>query len=223
MHEEFVFRIPHSMLEFRIRSEGSMDGLVYVSGSFRSGGPGERQRLRSRPALRRRRVRRHSRLQRPRVQARTPHRPAVRLRQGDPARDPALARATSAPSSLDDLPRRTAITDGYIRLVVTRGPGDLGLDPRSCAARRSRSSSSSRRWRSTRRPRPGFDVVTSTFRRNVAGGAQPVDQVAELPEQRAGADRGERPRRRRGADARRDGYVAEATVDNFFSSPSTAW
>ncbi|MGE5280227.1 MAG: branched-chain-amino-acid transaminase [Deltaproteobacteria bacterium] len=25
------------------------------------------------------------------------------------------------------------ITDGYIRVVVTRGPGDLGLDPRNCA------------------------------------------------------------------------------------------
>src|SRR6201982_1637951 len=28
--------------------------------------------------------------------------------------------------------RRTAIADGYIRLVVTRGPGDLGIDPRKC-------------------------------------------------------------------------------------------
>src|SRR5882724_2946125 len=28
--------------------------------------------------------------------------------------------------------RRNAIHDGYIRLVVTRGPGDLGIDPRTC-------------------------------------------------------------------------------------------
>ncbi len=28
--------------------------------------------------------------------------------------------------------RRNAIRDGYIRLVVSRGPGDLGLDPRKC-------------------------------------------------------------------------------------------
>src|ERR1700730_17136976 len=28
--------------------------------------------------------------------------------------------------------RRNAIHDGYIRLVVTRGPGDLGIDPRKC-------------------------------------------------------------------------------------------
>src|SRR6516164_2342695 len=28
--------------------------------------------------------------------------------------------------------RRNEISDGYIRLVVTRGPGDLGIDPGSC-------------------------------------------------------------------------------------------
>jgi len=29
--------------------------------------------------------------------------------------------------------RRNGIRDGYIRLVVSRGPGDLGLDPRKCS------------------------------------------------------------------------------------------
>jgi len=28
---------------------------------------------------------------------------------------------------------KSAIKDSYIRLVVTRGVGDLGLDPRKCA------------------------------------------------------------------------------------------
>ena len=28
--------------------------------------------------------------------------------------------------------RRNEISDGYIRLVITRGPGDLGIDPRKC-------------------------------------------------------------------------------------------
>ena len=31
-----------------------------------------------------------------------------------------------------DTCRRNAIVDGYIRVVVTRGRGDLGIDPRSC-------------------------------------------------------------------------------------------
>ena len=29
--------------------------------------------------------------------------------------------------------RRNALSDAYVRLVVSRGPGDLGLDPRKCA------------------------------------------------------------------------------------------
>src|SRR5919202_5056849 len=29
--------------------------------------------------------------------------------------------------------RRNDIADGYVRLVVTSGPGDLGIDPRKCA------------------------------------------------------------------------------------------
>ena len=27
---------------------------------------------------------------------------------------------------------KTTLTDAYIRLIVTRGYGDLGLDPRKC-------------------------------------------------------------------------------------------
>src|SRR5438270_8230961 len=64
-----------------------------------------------------------------------------------------------------DTCRRNDLEDGYIRLVVTRGPGDLGIDPRKC-------------------PRPeliviarpqltmyaaashGIRLITSTFRRN---------------------------------------------------------
>src|SRR5690349_11391599 len=34
-----------------------------------------------------------------------------------------------------DTCRRNAIDDGYIRLIVTRGAGDLGIDPGSCRKR----------------------------------------------------------------------------------------
>src|SRR5499433_3666115 len=33
-----------------------------------------------------------------------------------------------------DTCRQNDIHDGYIRLIVTRGPGDLGINPRTCAA-----------------------------------------------------------------------------------------
>src|SRR5262245_62558075 len=68
--------------------------------------------------------------------------------------------------------RRNDIHDGYIRLVVTRGRGDLGIDPRKC-------------------PRPelfviarpqvtvymeataGIRMITSTFRRNAIDATSP--------------------------------------------------
>src|SRR5207244_2334732 len=35
-------------------------------------------------------------------------------------------------TTVRDAVRRNRQEDGYIRLVVTRGPGDLGIDPRTC-------------------------------------------------------------------------------------------
>src|SRR3954451_9881450 len=53
--------------------------------------------------------------------------------------DSAKAIRLAMPASRDDVAdlvldacRRNDIVDGYIRLVVTRGAGDLGIDPRSC-------------------------------------------------------------------------------------------
>jgi branched-chain amino acid aminotransferase len=48
------------------------------------------------------------------------------IRLAVPFESPALTEATEAVISA------SGATDGYVRLVVTRGPGDLGLDPRSC-------------------------------------------------------------------------------------------
>ena len=60
------------------------------------------------------------------------HRAAVRIGQGDLARDSDVAgrdvRRRSTTRS-----RVNKIDDGYIRLVVTRGAGTLGLDPNRCS------------------------------------------------------------------------------------------
>jgi len=111
--------------------------------------------------------------------------------------------------------RRNDIHDGYIRLVVTRGPGDLGIDPRKC-------------------PRPeliviarpqltmytaagsGIRLITSTFRRNAIDATSPSikslnylnNVLARIEANDHGADEALM------LDAQ--GYVAEATVDNFF-------
>jgi len=64
--------------------------------------------------------------------------------------------------------RRNEIVDGYVRLVVTRGPGDLTLDPRSCV--RPVMTIIARQAASLRRrdPRAPATVVTSSFRRPAA-------------------------------------------------------
>lgn len=111
--------------------------------------------------------------------------------------------------------QRNEITDGYIRLVVTRGPGDLGLDPRKCArpelfviAKRSLSVYKS--------PSAGIRVITSTFRRNSPQTLSPsIKSLNYLNNILARIEANDR-----GADEALmldlAGYVAEATVDNFF-------
>jgi branched-chain amino acid aminotransferase len=114
-----------------------------------------------------------------------------------------------------DTCRQNNIHDGYIRLVVTRGPGDLGIDPRKC-------------------PRPeliviarpqltiyaaagnGIRLITSTFRRNAIDATSPsIKSLNYLNNILARIEANDR-----GADEALmldgQGYVAEATVDNFF-------
>src|SRR5712691_3877972 len=111
--------------------------------------------------------------------------------------------------------RRNGISDGYIRLVVTRGPGDLGIDPRKCP-----------RAELIVIARPtltiygtaskGIRIITSTFRRNAPDATSPsIKSLNYLNNILARIEANDR-----GADEAlmldRQGYVAEATVDNVF-------
>ena len=114
-----------------------------------------------------------------------------------------------------DACRRNATSDGYIRLVVTRGPGDLGVDPRTC-------------------PRPevivivrptiaiyqsparGIRMITSSFRRPAPDTLSPsIKSLNYLNNVMARMEAGDR-----GADEAMildgHGFVTEATVDNIF-------
>jgi branched-chain amino acid aminotransferase len=111
--------------------------------------------------------------------------------------------------------RRNGISDGYIRLVVTRGPGDLGIDPRKC-------------------PRPeviviarktmqmygdssaAIRLVTSSFRRNSPDTTSPsIKSLNYLNNVLAKIEANDR-----GADEALmldvHGFVSEASVDNLF-------
>jgi branched-chain amino acid aminotransferase len=107
------------------------------------------------------------------------------------------------------------IVDGYIRVVVTRGPGDLGIDPRSCPTPQ---------LIVIARPsialyRPGLigiTMVTSSFRRSPPDTSSPaiksLNYVNNILARMEANDRG--------ADEALmldvNGYVAEATADNIF-------
>ena len=111
--------------------------------------------------------------------------------------------------------RENAVVDGYIRLVVTRGAGDLGIDPRTCP--RANVIVIARKALSIyRSPSTGIRVVTSTFRRNPPDTTSPSIKslnylntvLARIEANDCGADEALM------LDVH--GYVAEATVDNFF-------
>jgi branched-chain amino acid aminotransferase len=110
--------------------------------------------------------------------------------------------------------RRNGISDGYIRLVVTRGPGDLGIDPRKCP--RAELIVIARQFTMYVAASTGIRVVTSTFRRNAPDATSPsIKSLNYLNNILARIEANDR-----GADEAlmldAQGYVAEATVDNFF-------
>src|SRR5262245_10979884 len=111
--------------------------------------------------------------------------------------------------------RQNDIIDGYVRLLVTRGPGDLGIDPRKCP--RAEVIIIARKTIAIyRSPLAGIRVVTSTFRRNSPDALSPsIKSLNYLNNILARIEANDR-----GADEAlmldAQGYVAEATVDNFF-------
>jgi branched-chain amino acid aminotransferase len=113
--------------------------------------------------------------------------------------------------------RHNGLTTGYIRLVVTRGAGSLGIDPRSCRepnvliiARPIRS------FYADEAVTGGATVVTSMLRRTAPDALAPSikslnylnNVLARIDATDAGADEALL------LDA--EGYVAEATADNIF-------
>src|SRR5215467_8241306 len=117
--------------------------------------------------------------------------------------------------------RRNEITDGYIRLVVTRGAGDLGIDPRSCPrpdiiviAKQVRALYG-QSGQSGRTP-CGVTLVTSALRRHAPDVLSPAIKslnylnniLARIEANDKGADEA--------LFLDHNGHVAEATVDNLF-------
>lgn len=112
--------------------------------------------------------------------------------------------------------RRNNLRDGYIRLVVTRGKGDLGLSPTKCAKATVFCIAGSITLYPEEMYTKGMPLITATQRRNKATIVDPQIKslnylnniLAKIEANRAGA-----------AEAlmlNHDGIVAECTGDNIF-------
>lgn len=124
--------------------------------------------------------------------------------------------------------RRNDIREGYIRPVITRGKGDLGLDPRRCKSGSSviviAQPSISLYGKAYER---GLKVVTSSYRRVPPQSLSPSIKslnylnniMARVEANQYGADEA--------LMLDIHGYVSEATADNFFivrnSTVTTPW
>lgn len=131
--------------------------------------------------------------------------------------------AMQIPISMDEMAevvletcRRSNIRDGYIRLVVTRGVGDLGLDPRKCSKPTVFCIAANIQLYPEELYTKGLEMVTVATRRNIPEGCNPrvkslnyLNNIyAKLEANLAGVPEA--------ILLNQEGYVAEATGDNIF-------
>ncbi|MFQ5828243.1 MAG: branched-chain-amino-acid transaminase [Candidatus Methylomirabilia bacterium] len=119
-------------------------------------------------------------------------------------------------TALLDTLRVNGLRDAYIRLVVTRGVGDLGLDPEKCAKPSVIIITDTISLYPKELYERGMEVVTTSIRKNIHEALNPnikslnyLNQIlARLEVNRAGMPEG--------LILSQEGYVAEATADNIF-------
>lgn len=112
--------------------------------------------------------------------------------------------------------RRNGLRDGYIRLLVTRGKGDLGLDPKNCPKASVFCIGASIQLYPEELYEKGLEVVTVPTRRNLNEALSPRIKslnylnniLAKMEAARAGT--------MEAIMLNNEGYVAEATGDNIF-------
>lgn len=112
--------------------------------------------------------------------------------------------------------KRNNLRDAYIRLVITRGKGDLGLDPRKCPRASVFCIAAAIELYPAELYEKGLDLVTVGTRRNAPDALDPRIKslnylnniLAKMEAARAGVPEG--------LFLNKEGYVAEATGDNIF-------
>jgi len=112
--------------------------------------------------------------------------------------------------------RKNGLREGYIRLVVTRGKGDLGLDPRRCPKASVICIGANIQLYPEEFYEKGLDINTVATRRNISEGVNPRVKslnymnniLAKIEAVRMGCPEA--------LMLNNEGYVSEATGDNVF-------
>jgi len=115
-----------------------------------------------------------------------------------------------------DTLKENKLKDAYIRLVVTRGPGDLGLDPRKCKVATVFIIADKIKLYPEEFYRKGLKIVTATTKRNLPQALDPRIKslnylnniLAKIDAIKAGTEEA--------IMLTHDGFVAECTGDNIF-------
>ncbi len=124
-----------------------------------------------------------------------------------------LSKAAMTEATLESC-RQNELRDGYIRLVVTRGVGDLGLNPKNCPRATVIIIAASIKLYPEELYRNGLSVVTCATRRMTPGALSPaiksLNYLNNILAKIEAGDAGE------GLMLNEQGYVAECTGDNVF-------
>jgi len=129
--------------------------------------------------------------------------------------DIGMTKGEMAEALLETL-RRNNLRDAYIRLVVTRGKGDLGLDPRNCEGPSVFIIAAQIQLYPEELYEKGLEVVTVPTRRNIVEGVNPRikslnylnNVMAKIEANLAGVSEA--------ILLNSEGYVTECTGDNIF-------
>ncbi|MEW6172317.1 MAG: branched-chain-amino-acid transaminase [Bacillota bacterium] len=112
--------------------------------------------------------------------------------------------------------RRNNIRDGYIRLVVTRGKGDLGLDPNKCSKPTVFCIAATIQLYPKELYEKGLDVVTVSTRRNIPEALNPRIKSLNYLNNIMAKIESHLSAAQEAIMLTADGYVAEASADNIF-------
>ncbi len=119
-------------------------------------------------------------------------------------------------TAIRDTVRANGISDGYIRLVVTRGVGDLGLDPNLCPKATVFIIAANIKMYPESDYKNGLEIVTVASQRMNLGAFNPRVKSCNYLNNIMGKMEGQLANVREALMLNQDGHVVECTGDNVF-------